>query len=370
VLNNNSDSTSTGEQLSLNEIATIDKDPQYTTSGESDGITIPEGKVEVAYHVKKNDSLLGIADLFDIRVSDIRNWNNIPYTKSIIVGQSIKIYVSSEKKDFYAAIDNQTEIERTTTKSATVQSSNNWVYHKVRRGESLGYIASKYHVNINSLRDWNNIPGSKIYVGNKLKILMDGNTKYATINDVPPSKTNLYRYRVKKGDTISELSEEFGVPSIQIKKWNNLTSDRLIAGKTLKIYSHNTSSLGDNTEKTNANLNYYKIKGNDTIGEIAELYKVKIASIRKWNNLYSNKIIAGKTLKIYSDVDINDLPEKVTANNPESKTNPVSGKAHKVTNGESLYTIARQYNTTISRLKELNNLTGNKIIMGQELIVE
>jgi membrane-bound lytic murein transglycosylase D len=54
---------------------------------------IPEGYVSVDYSVKKDDSLLGIADRFNSRVSDIRNWNNIPYTTTIRVGQKLKIYV-------------------------------------------------------------------------------------------------------------------------------------------------------------------------------------------------------------------------------------------------------------------------------------
>ena len=50
---------------------------------------IPEGTVAVTYRVKNDDSLLGISDLFNSRVSDIRNWNNIAYTSTIKVGQSL-----------------------------------------------------------------------------------------------------------------------------------------------------------------------------------------------------------------------------------------------------------------------------------------
>jgi LysM repeat protein len=149
-------------------------------------------------------------------------------------------------------------------------------------------------------------------------------------------------------------------------KWNRLSSTRINPGDILKIYGRGSSSLGDNTTKASANLNYYEVKEGDAISQIAEMYHVSVSQIRRWNGLYSNKIYAGRRLKIYSDVDINDLP----VNKSSSKSNNDGTKSHIVTTGESLYTIAHQYNTTISRLKRLNNMTSNKIIIGQELIVE
>jgi membrane-bound lytic murein transglycosylase D len=149
-------------------------------------------------------------------------------------------------------------------------------------------------------------------------------------------------------------------------KWNRLSTARINPGDVLKIYGRGSSSLGDNTSKTSANLNYYEVKEGDAISQIAEMYHVSISQIRRWNGLYGNRIYAGRRLKIYSDVDINDVPENKTS----PKSNNTGTKSHIVTTGESLYTIAHQYNTTISRLKQLNNMDSNKIIIGQELIVE
>ncbi len=84
---------------------------------------IPEGNVAIDYHVKKNDSLLGIADLFNSRVSDIRNWNNIPYTQTINVGQKLLIYVPEDKKEFYSSLDNQTALEKTVAKNIAKRNS-------------------------------------------------------------------------------------------------------------------------------------------------------------------------------------------------------------------------------------------------------
>ena len=64
-----------------------------------------------------------------------------------------------------------------------------------------------------------------------------------------------------------------------------------------------------------------------------------------------------------------DLPETVSSNKSSGKS-AVGIRSHVITSGESLYTIAHQYNTTISRLKKLNNMKTNKLIIGQELIIE
>jgi len=325
-------------------------------------VEAPDGMAPVNYRVKKNDSLLGISDLFNTRVSDLRNWNNISYTSTIRVGQNLVIYVPEEKKEFYASLDNQSPIEKTTTQNIQVN-PDSWVYHRIRRGETLSLIASKYGVGISSLREWNDLSGNKIYAGRKLKIYTDKPSSYYADEDVSTTRTSLFRYKVKKGDTISELAEKFGVSSTLIRKWNKMSSNKLIAGKTIKIFTNESTSLGDNTTKNSANVIYHKIQIGETIGQIAELYRVSSSSVRRWNNLSSNKIIAGKTLKIYSDSDVYDIPEKKSSNEKP-------GKIYTVRKGDSLYSIARQYNLSVARLKNINSLSDNKIVVGQVLKVD
>ena len=338
---------------------------------ESTTSIIPEGTIAVSYRVKNDDSLLGIADLFNARVSDIRNWNNIPYTSSIRVGQELNIYVPEEMKDYYASLDKTTEIETNnnvvTTKNSKTTNKTGLVYHKIRRGENLGLIAAKYGVSVNQLRDWNNISGNKIMAGRNLRIYPDGTPNNVAVNETKNtvSKNNVYKYKVKRGDNLSEISEKFGVSVQQIKKWNNISSNNIAAGKTLKIYnSTSSSSLGDNTTKNSSNVNYYKIKPGDSIGSIGEKYGVKVSDIQRWNSISGNKILAGSTLKIYSDTDVNDIPKETTKTNKNVKSNQQN---YTVKSGDSLYSIATKNNTTVAKLKSLNNLTTNNIKTGQKI---
>jgi membrane-bound lytic murein transglycosylase D len=370
VVNNHVDTLDETENLAI-----ADDQNSSDKSVTTEKSIIPSGKVAVNYRVKKKDNLLAIADLFDVRVSDIRNWNNIPYTKTISVGDNLAVYVPENKKDFYASLDSQSSIEKSTTKSTISKNNKSWVFHKVKRGENLRTIAARYGVNLYELREWNNIHGNKVVAGKKIKILSSKNSNYIASNEKNSNKTSVYKYKVKRGDSVSGIAQKFGVSVANLKKWNGLTSNDLTSGKSLKIFNDSRiSSLGDNTLKTSANINNYKIKAGETIATIAEHYKVSAASIRKWNNLKSNKIIAGTNLKIYSDAGVNDIGD----NNSNSGINKKSVKKtvkksenyYSVKHGDSLFSIAKKYGLTVDDLRSMNKLKGTKLNQGQKLKID
>ena len=375
ALNKDIDSSSSSEDndesiaLNENESESVNSNTIPETSNETNNkdissstVVVPQNKVAVNYRVKKKDSLLGISDLFNTRVSDIRNWNNIPYTETINVGQTLTLYVPEDKKDFYASLDTQTPVEKSITNTSIPVSSNYWVYHRIRRGENLNSIASRYGVDVNSLKDWNNLRSNRIFAGKRLKISTNKPASTYAKNDNGTDKTTKFRYRIRRGETISELAERFSVSIANIRRWNHLSSNELIAGHSLTIFTdEHTSSLGDNTTKTSANVNYYRVKKGDTIGEIADLYKVRSSDIRRWNSLSGSVIYAGKSLKIYSNSNINDLPENVSNK---------SDYVHIVENGDTLYSLAKKYDTTVQRLKYINHLDGSTIVAGQKLKIK
>jgi membrane-bound lytic murein transglycosylase D len=328
---------------------------------------IPEDLVAVSYKVKKDDSLLGIADLFNVRVSDVRNWNNIPYTSSIKIGQNLTIYVSEENKDYYASLDKSTTIVEKAPKVYTSSTKESYVYHKIRKGESLGLIATQYGVSIGSIKEWNNLRGNKIIAGKKLKIFTEESYDMVSVNSsLDNTKGSFYYYKVRKGDTISEIAERYKVSTRELRKWNRLRNNKIIAGQKLKIYSNERGeTLVESTTSTNENINSYKIKKGDTIGQIAEAYNVSVSDLRSWNGISGNKIIAGKTLKIYSNGTSGYSPTKTT-----TTTKTVSEKTtHKIKQGETIIGIAQLYGVSIDDIKKWNKLSSSKIIAGKTLSI-
>ncbi len=348
-------------KLEISTDTNTDKYAQIYQNMDSIPYIVPEGKIRISYLVKSKDNLVDIADLFDIRVSDLRNWNNLSYTSRVRVGDSLKVFIPAEKIEYYAKIDQMNENEK--REILFVNSKDSWVEHRVRNGESLSSIAARYGVTINQLKDWNNLKSNRINRGKKLVIYnsdFKGNGK--ANNTSVASRTT--KYKVRKGDSLGEISQKFGVTISQLRKWNNLPSNRINAGQVLAIHGkNNATSLGDNTTRSSANTVKYTIKPGDTIGEIAEMFNVTIPEIRNWNNLSSNKLISGKTLTINSD------SAPVSSQKKSSIVKDEEENIHVVKNGETLSGIATEYKTTVKNIKDLNDINDNKIVVGQKLLV-
>ena len=98
----------------------------------------------------------------------------------------------------------------------------------------------------------------------------------------------------------------------------------------------------------------YTIKQGDTLYKIAKDNNTTVDKIKQLNDLTTNNLSIGQIIKIPSTEYI------------ESPTTTIT---YTVSPGDTLYSIARQYNTTVNNLKELNNLSTNILTVGQTLII-
>ncbi len=322
--------------------------------GDSTSIIIPQDKEVVNYTVKRGDNLVDLAGLFEVRVSDIRNWNNLPYTTTIHVGQQLQFYVPKDKVEDFAKIDSYSRTEK--LKKIFQSSGEEWIEHRIRSGETLGGIAIKYGTTVSKLKRWNNLRSSRIYKGKKLMIYTGNNPNVTVSRSSSSSNTNVIRYKVKRGDTISEIAEKFRVSISSIKRWNRLRSNRIYAGITLKIYS-NSNYTGD---EVISNTIYYTVRKGDTIGKIAYKNKLSIKTIKRWNNLKSNTIYPGQKIKI---------GQSVIASNNNDKINKTNATYHIVKKGETLGQIAEDYHVRARDIRSWNGLKGSLIRVGQKLII-
>ena len=95
--------------------------------------------------------------------------------------------------------------------------------------------------------------------------------------------------------------------------------------------------------------NEYIVKKGDSLWSISRTYGITVDELKKLNNLTSNLLSIGQILRIPS----NNI---TTSNN-----------TYTVTKGDSLWSISRKFNTTVDKLKSLNNLTNNILSIGQVL---
>ncbi|MEE1370696.1 MAG: LysM peptidoglycan-binding domain-containing protein [Bacilli bacterium] len=163
---------------------------------------------------------------------------------------------------------------------------------------------------------------------------------YIGVPYTPPEGLITNTYVVQKGDTLYSIANKLGTTVSELKKENNLTSNTLQIGEVLRIP---TKEIYEEEE------NIYIVKKGDSLYSIARKYNTTIDRIKDLNNLTTNLLSIGQVLLIPTDTNLETT--------------------YTVQKGDSLYSIAKKYNTTVNRLKQLNNLTSNLLSIGQILIV-
>lgn len=110
--------------------------------------------------------------------------------------------------------------------------------HKVKRGESLGSIAKKYHVTVSNIKKWNKLRRDTIQAGQKLVIYRSGAPMAQvgkTPSKAPKAQATTRTHIVKRGDTLSSLARKYKCSISDIKKWNNIRGNNIQIGQKLKI---------------------------------------------------------------------------------------------------------------------------------------
>ncbi len=99
----------------------------------------------------------------------------------------------------------------------------------------------------------------------------------------------------------------------------------------------------------------YKVKSGDTLYSIAKKYNISVNELKELNNLKNNNITIGQVLKIKSNIPSEEVTEK---------------NYYIVKSGDTLYSIAKKYNTTVDEIKKLNNLKSDNLSIGMELKIK
>lgn len=203
----------------------------------------------------------------------------------------------------------------------------------VQKGDSLYSIANKLGTTVSELKKENNLTTNTLQIGEVLRI---------PTKEIYEGEENVYI--VQKGDTLYSVAMANNTTVDELKKANNLTSNILSTGQLLKIPS---ALLPEST---------YIVKKGDSLYSIANKYNTTVDELKRINNLTSNILSIGQVLKLPSD-KVSDV---------EKEENTIN---YTVQKGDSLYSIARKYSTTIDKIKDLNNLTTNLLSIGQVLLI-
>ncbi len=219
------------------------------------------------------------------------------------------------------------------------------------------FIIPLYRVKIAEIKKWNNLRSNRIITGDQLVIYPPQQGQQTTTASNQQGNANHSYHLVQSGETLSSIAGKYRVSIADIKRWNNLPNHRIIAGNRLIV---RPAFSGQAASATNSNRIYHTVKAGESLSVISDRYRVKIADIKRWNNLDRNLLSIGKRLVIYP-------PESKPRN--ASEANLAGSKMHRVASGESLSAIAVQYGVSVRDIKSWNRLNSDRIKVGDRLLI-
>ncbi len=189
-----------------------------------------------------------------------------------------------------------------------------WRYHKVQPGETLASIARTYRSSADSIAEANDLDGKSLSPQMRLIIPIAPGSE----GEKSTYAKAITRYKVRKGDTVESVAENFGVPVKMVQTWNHLRGNSLVGRKTLLVHM----PVREGARETRV-----AAKRSSTTRTASQTASASRSSSRQH----------AETL------------------HPERKTASATGMVHhKVRAGETLYSIASSYNTTVAELKHDN----------------
>jgi membrane-bound lytic murein transglycosylase D len=183
-----------------------------------------------------------------------------------------------------------------------------WRYHKVAPGETVASIARKYRVAPKAIAQANNLDGEEPSDGSKLIIPAAPGRRAWDSESLAFSKRPT-RYKVRKGDTVLSVADDFGVPVERLRKWNRLKGNQLRAGRTLVIYrplaapemAQQTVSKRHSSKNLQASKGkrlLHRVKPGETLYSIASDYNTTVSALRRDNHNLTSNLRAGEVLVI------------------------------------------------------------------------
>lgn len=187
-----------------------------------------------------------------------------------------------------------------------------WRYHKVESGETLASLSRTYRLPMKSIADANHLDSDEILPTDSMLIIPIAPGRHP-LTDTGTYARRITRYRVRGGDTVETVAENFGVPAKMIRRWNGLRADSLHGRRVLALHlpvtpnadeleasaaysakpSHATQVVSrkspGNTDTVPAggaehvNVVHHRVKSGETLYSIASAYKTTVAVLRRNN---------------------------------------------------------------------------------------
>ena len=219
--------------------------------------------------------------------------------------------------------------------------------YTVKKGDTLYGISNQFGVSVTELARLNNVNASNLQIGQILTIP----------NKEGINPDNMFMYTVQKGDTLYKIALKYNTTVKKIMDLNNLSTSNISVGQVIRIPETYTKE----EDFYLPSYTNYTIKKGDTLYGISKKYNVPVDTLIKDNSLTSSSLKVGQILRIRTEEILECYG---TDYNP-----PSNDITYIVKKGDSLYQIAKKYNTSVDNIKKKNNLKTNNLYIGQKLLI-
>lgn len=180
-------------------------------------------------------------------------------------------------------------------------------------------------------------------------------------------------HTVKKGENLSIIANKYGKTIEDIKKLNNLNSDKIYPGQKLIVLIkenklEKTDFLLDDTKYEKL---YYTVKKGDTLFEISRRFNISINQLKKLNNLKSSKLMIGQKLivGIKKKEEIQNVKIEINPDEIKPITEVTKKTYYKVGEGDTLNSICEKFGIEPEKLLKANLIKEDELKVGQILVI-
>ncbi|AQY50223.1 invasion associated secreted endopeptidase [Listeria weihenstephanensis FSL R9-0317] len=249
--------------------------------------------------------------------------------------------------------------------------------HKVKSGDTLWALSTKYGVSVQNLIAWNNLSSSSIYVGQTLAV----NQSEAQAPAAVEKEVTAPVVKEEAAETVTETA-----PTQEKEALQEEVKEETPAPVAPPKVEQNEAPV----VQVDTNASTYTVQSGDSLSKIATLFSTSVANLQAINSLDNDTIVVGDVLKVKGSAPVKETvnkpdtekPTTPTVSKPDTNTstnvnkpskpvvNTSNTSSYTVQSGDSYYTIAQKFGTTVSNLKALNNASSDSLQVGDVLKVK
>jgi LysM repeat protein/soluble lytic murein transglycosylase-like protein len=337
------------------------------------------------YKVKSGESLIALANRFNISVDDLANMNSMSSSQMLQLGQTIQIPAGAEASA--SSNSSSTTSSKASDKSSRKSAAPSTDDYKVKSGESLIALANRFNISVDDLASMNKISSSQmLQLGQIIQVPSGADSGSSSASDKSSRKSaapSTEDYKVKSGESLIALANRFNISVDDLASMNKMSSSQMLQlGQTIQVPSGadsgSSSASGKGSDKPSRksaapSTEDYKVKSGESLIALANRFNVSVDDLASMNKMSSSQMLQlGQTIQVPTSASSNDsdTASSTTSSKKSSRVSDAATNSYTVQSGDTLIGIANRFEVDPAELARMNKMSARAMVqLGQRLTV-